>query len=62
MLQIEQEYFHILFLRCDNTSLAFQHAIGNLNVKTKCIVDNFDPNKWNVCKYFLITSKEFSFI
>ncbi|CAF3685500.1 unnamed protein product [Adineta steineri] len=31
----------------DDTPLAFQHAIGNLNVKTKCIVDKFDPNKWN---------------
>ncbi|CAF1429768.1 unnamed protein product [Adineta ricciae] len=31
----------------DETSLAFQHAIGNLNVKTKCIVDKFDPDKWN---------------
>ncbi|CAF0788729.1 unnamed protein product [Rotaria sordida] len=30
----------------DHTPLAFQHAIGNLNVKTKCIVDNFDPNQW----------------
>ncbi|CAF4707861.1 unnamed protein product [Rotaria sp. Silwood1] len=30
----------------DHTPLAFQHAIGNLNVKTKCIVDNFDPKQW----------------
>ena len=30
--------------------MAFQHAIGNLNVKTKCIVDNFDPNKGKVNK------------
>ncbi|UJR28468.1 hypothetical protein I4U23_009707 [Adineta vaga] len=31
----------------DDTPLAFQHAIGNLNVKTKCIVDIFHPDKWN---------------
>jgi exonuclease-1 len=32
--------------QCDQTPLAFQHAIGNLNVKTKCSVDNFDPSQW----------------
>ncbi|CAF2144354.1 unnamed protein product [Rotaria magnacalcarata] len=30
----------------DETPLAFQHAIGNLNVKTKCIVDKFNPSQW----------------
>ncbi|CAF0905890.1 unnamed protein product [Rotaria sordida] len=31
---------------CDYTSLAFQYEIGNLNVKTKHIVGNFHPSKW----------------
>ena len=38
----------ISLIRCDHTSMAFQHAIGNLNVKTKCLVDHFDPDKWKV--------------